>query len=65
MNPVSLSIFHLAPRITALVALVVLAWCAAVLLGSVMSDLAVASQVPTDGPLLAPFRWAPLADTYA
>ena len=61
MNPVYLSIYHRAPRIIGLVALVALACYAAVLLVSVASGPTAAAPPSTEGPLLAPFRWAPLA----
>ena len=65
MNPVYLSIYHRAPRIVGLVALVALVCCAVVLLVSVAPGLIAAAPPPTDGPLLAPFRWAPLAGNLA
>ena len=62
MNPESLSISRPDRRIGAILALVVLAWCAAVLLGSVASAaIGAASATPDDRRLLAPFRWQPVA----
>lgn len=61
MNPVSLSISRHAPRLVPLAALAVVGWLVVMLLASVASVDLAAGVPPSDGPLLAPFRWAPLA----
>ena len=61
MNPVSLSISHHASRLALLAVLAALAWCVVMLLSSVAFVDVAAGAAPVDGPLLAPFRWAPLA----
>ena len=60
MNLVSLFNFHLVPWI-ATIAVVLAVLCAAFLLGSVVLGGAATIPGAADGPLTAPFRWAPLA----
>ena len=61
MHPESPSTFHPVPRIGLSVALVVLVLCAAVLLGVAVAAAITMSALPSEGPLLAPFRWVPVA----
>lgn len=61
MNPVTLSISHHARRLALLAAPAVLGWCVVMLLAAVASADLAAGGPPSDGPLLAPFRWVPLA----
>ena len=61
MNPVSPSISRHVPGLVLIAALAALVWCAVTLLVSVASGDVATVVTPADGPLLAPFRWAPLA----
>lgn len=64
MNLVSPSTFPLDRRLVLLLVLIALAIHAAALLVYAAST-AMAAAPPYDGPLLAPFRWAPLPRTLA
>lgn len=61
MNPVSQSISRHVPGLVLIAALAALAWCVVSLLASGTSADVATVITPADGPLLAPFRWAPLA----
>ena len=65
MNTVSLSVFHLVPRLALLGALLVLGLCAAWLLASAVSGSLDAAGPKRDGPLLAPYRWISRANGLA
>jgi hypothetical protein len=61
MNSGSPSISHPVPMIASLVALIVIALCVAVLVGSAVPGLEGLAAQPEEERLLAPFRWSPLA----
>ena len=65
MNPTTQPIRTLVLRPALLIALAILVVCAVVLLVSVGSALLGTLTPPVDGPLLAPFRWTPLAEGLA
>jgi len=63
MNTVSLSISQLGSRLVLLGVLIVLGLYAGWLLASVAIGSLEAVAPIREGPLLAPFRWSPRADT--